>query len=183
MQEVATLQANPTKGGRILRERRKDLDVTTSDLATVCEKTPTHISEIEHGRRTPSPELLEAICDQLKIEGVARIEIFVLFGQMPCEVERYIDHHRGRIIRNVQRLILSDTKEGLWTTGASVAGNGARRKKRRGKKPASKKSVNSGRKARVKKAAKKKTKAKAKAKKASSRKTASKKAQPSATNR
>jgi transcriptional regulator with XRE-family HTH domain len=183
MQEAATLQANPTKGGRILRERRKDLDVTTSDLATVCEKTPTHISEIEHGRRTPSPELLEAICDQLKIEGAPRIEIFVLFGQMPCEVERYIDHHRGRIIRNVQRLILSDTKEGLWTNEATLAaGNGAARRKKRGGKSVGKNSASSGRKAKLKKAANKKA-ANKKPKKASSKKAASKKAQPSATNR
>ena len=130
----ATVQgANPIAGGKILRDSRLEQQVSTSNLADVCKKTPTHISEIEHGRRTPSPELLEAICDQLKIDGQKRLDIFCLFGQMPPEVEEYIGLNRNRVIKSVQRMIAGDRKDGKWPPDNGSAKPSGKKKKAKSK--------------------------------------------------
>lgn len=53
--------------GQLIRELRDKQDVSLREFAKKIEVTPAHLSDVELGRRFPSPELLKRIATALKV--------------------------------------------------------------------------------------------------------------------
>lgn len=73
--------------GRLMRERREEHGLTLRDLARVLDAAPSHISDVETGRRVPSEALLSRILDALDVtDEVGRDVWTAAAGVLPDEL-------------------------------------------------------------------------------------------------
>lgn len=59
------MRIRPDYGTTFLRARREEREFTVTDLARMCGITPGHLSNLEAGRRRPTPELARTIAYHL----------------------------------------------------------------------------------------------------------------------
>jgi transcriptional regulator with XRE-family HTH domain len=52
-------------------------NLSQKDLAKILDVTPSYISRIERGERSPSPEIISLLCERLNIP----LALFMLLGQ------------------------------------------------------------------------------------------------------
>ena len=62
----------------ILRQRRRDLDLTRTELAQRVGCSPDTIKKLEEGERRPSKELADLLAQHLKIDAAARADFVIL---------------------------------------------------------------------------------------------------------
>lgn len=68
----------------ILRQRRRDLDLTRTELAQRVGCSPDTIKKLEEGERRPSKELAELLAEHLKIDTAARADFIMLARNRPA---------------------------------------------------------------------------------------------------
>ncbi len=93
--------------GRLLRELReaqkRSLRTTASELGL----TPSHLSRLERGERSPSPEMSQRIANYY---GVSNEAIELAQGRIPLDVVRILREHPEELDR-LRRLYMSPSDE------------------------------------------------------------------------
>ncbi len=83
--------------GAEVRQRRESFDVSLRSLAAVLGMSPGYVSDIENGRRAPSPETLFAIADELRVTDEAtRLRWSAFCGRLPNTLIRALLAHPER---------------------------------------------------------------------------------------
>jgi len=73
--------------GNYLKKIRLNKDLTLSDASKSIKISPTYISDIEHGRKTPSDVTIRKLADFYKID---EIELFNKFGKISLTVKELL---------------------------------------------------------------------------------------------
>lgn len=76
--------------GGTIRKLRLKAEITLRELARRVEVSPAHLSDIEHGRRMPSDDLLRRIVRELNDVGAAYVELRILKPQLEDDLERWV---------------------------------------------------------------------------------------------
>jgi len=70
--------------GRVIRELRKNLNLTQERLAEMCDRHPVFISELERGHRSPSLDTILRLSEALKVSPSDLMEL-----AFPSDPERH----------------------------------------------------------------------------------------------
>lgn len=87
--------------GRLIQERRVELDVTQRELAAWAGIKQQYLSKIEHGRETPSDQKIVQIAVALDLD---RDELILAAGRIPDDVMRILGQHPDRALGMVRRV-------------------------------------------------------------------------------
>ena len=89
-----------TKFGERVRVRRRELKITQADLADRLETSVGYIGHMERGRRTPSLEMLMALCRELQVTPN-----YLLQDYITGEPDEYPDDLTPEVIRAAKNFI------------------------------------------------------------------------------
>jgi transcriptional regulator with XRE-family HTH domain len=86
--------------GDRIRDARVAQGLALRELARRIEKAPSYLSDIEYDRRTPSEDVLRAICSELALDFDTMLG---LAGRLGNEADRYLKRHptAGVLFRKV----------------------------------------------------------------------------------
>jgi transcriptional regulator with XRE-family HTH domain len=90
--------------GQEIKRLRREADMTLRAFATAARTSPAHQSDIEHGRRLPSDELLRRIADKLAHVGGSYEQLKRLDGRIDPELSEWIKQtpEAGQMLREVR---------------------------------------------------------------------------------
>jgi len=93
--------------GDRIREARVREGLALRELARRLDKAPSYISDIEYDRRTPSEEVLRAICSELNLDFDTMLG---LAGRLGDEADRYLRRNptAGMLFRKVSEAGLQE---------------------------------------------------------------------------
>lgn len=104
----------PTKTslGDTIRELRLRADLTLREMARRVHVSASHQSDIEHGRRMPSDEVLRRIADQLSEVGGTYDALRLLKPQLEEDLDKWVttDRHVRQLLREWKNSGLSGRK-------------------------------------------------------------------------
>ena len=79
----------PSLGGTI-RKLRLKVHITLRELARRVDVSPAHLSDIEHGRRMPSDDLLRRIAAEFADVGATYESLRILKPQLEDDLEKWV---------------------------------------------------------------------------------------------
>jgi transcriptional regulator with XRE-family HTH domain len=104
--EMATMNSQP-RVGPLLREWRKRRRLTQLDLALDAGISARHLSFVETGRSTPSPEMVLLLAEQLEVPMRERNQLLLAAGHAPAFPERSLQDPELAGVREALDLILT----------------------------------------------------------------------------
>ena len=81
--------------GQFLRDRRIERELSLRELARRVERSPSFLSDIEHGRREPGRTTLHALCLELEISGET---VHKILGKPSPMLLVYLAMHTDRLM-------------------------------------------------------------------------------------
>ena len=97
---------NRNELGKIIKQQRLISELTLYDLARASGVSPSHLSRIEKGQRSPSAHILGKIAKPL---GFSEGELFAFAGYLPSQVER--EAEVGKLDPYVARVLSQEPVE------------------------------------------------------------------------
>lgn len=113
--EMATVSSQP-RVGPLLRDWRKRRRRTQLELALDAGISARHLSFVETGRSTPSPEMVLLLAERLEVPVRERNLLLLAAGHAPAFPERSLDDPVSHRLTSV-----------LWVAGLSAGSNGVTR--------------------------------------------------------
>jgi len=81
-------RSRPMKFGSTLRRLRQRADLGLKAVAPQVKVSYTYLSKIENGHKTPSPELIERLCELYQADSD---ELISSLGQLPSDIQRIVE--------------------------------------------------------------------------------------------
>jgi transcriptional regulator with XRE-family HTH domain len=103
------MQNTRAEMGSRIRALREGAGFSLRALAKVACITPSYLSDIEHGRRSPSEKTLVAVCAALDLNIR---DLLASVGRLDASTERYLTSHptAGALLRRIAELDLLESE-------------------------------------------------------------------------